>query len=144
MADRVVDEDPDELAQPARVAVERKRLGVHFDAHVAFDRERRKAAGGVERHLAQVRRLDRELEDARIGPRQEEQVVDEGPSRSVSASMSSRASPTSATGWSGWRRRCATEPFTTLSGVRSSWLASAANSRWRRIASRIGTRARSA
>ena len=68
----------DQLAQPARVAVERKRLGVGFDAHVAFDRERRKAAGGIERHLAQVRRLDRELEGARIGAREEEQIVDQG------------------------------------------------------------------
>ena len=78
MADRVVDEDPDQLAQPTGVAVERTRLGVGFDAHIAFERERRKAAGRVERHLAQVGRLDRELEGARIGARKEEQVVDQG------------------------------------------------------------------
>ncbi len=69
----------------------------------------------------------------------------------VSASMSSRAVPTSATGWPALRRRSVTLVRITVSGVRSSWLALAANSRWRRraasrrsIAPRIGTSARPA
>ncbi len=69
----------------------------------------------------------------------------------TSASMSSRADPTWLTGSSWWRFRYSTLLRTTVSGVRSSWLASAAKSRWRRRArrwlasdSRIGTSARRA
>ena len=69
----------------------------------------------------------------------------------TSSSMSSSAEPTAATGSARCRSRYSTLLRMTVSGVRSSWLASAANSRWRRREarwlvrdSRIGTRARRA
>ena len=99
----------------------------------------------VDRHVARGRPRPNRSGPAAAGPR---------PARSCGRPRRRcRRAPSrpGATGWSWWRLRCSTLLRTTVSGVRSSWLASAANSRWRRSAerwfasdSRIGTRARRA
>ena len=93
-----------------------------------------------------------ELDRARVGPGEQQQVLDErGQVADLGvdvverrADLADRLVPVAPTG----ARRCS---GSTVSGVRSSWLASAANSRWRRRAarwaasdSRIGTSARRA
>ena len=99
----------------------------------------------VEGQVPEVGRPQLELDGAGIRPREDEQVVDEGrqpvgPGLDVVDGIADLGDGLVAMA-AEVGRRC---PSTTARGVRSSWLASAANSRWRRIASRIGTSARSA
>ena len=140
--DRVVDQDPDELPQP-EASPSWDGLGVDLDADVAVGGGRREPAR-VERDLAEVGRLELQLERPGVGPREQQQIVDQRASRiDLGLDVVERGRVAGALR-SGSRRSSSTEPPMTASGVRSSWLASAANSRWRRIASRIGTSARPA
>ena len=136
--DRVVDEDHDELAEPGGVALDRRRLRVDLDAHAC-------AAAGLARAAAASAATSPRSSGSRssvTAPESDRARRSRSSTSEVrwstSASMSSSASPTSLTGSSALRRRCSTELRMTVSGVRSSWLASAANSRWRRSASALG------
>ena len=110
--------------------------------------QRRGPVGG---DVAEVHGHAVELDRARVGARQQQQVLDDrGHVADLVVDVVERG-PDLATGWSRWRSRCSTLLRMTVSGVRSSWLASAAKSRWRRSAdrwlasdSRIGTSARRA
>ena len=142
----------DQLAQARRVALEHGGLRVDADADAAALR------GPGERSTR--RRPRRPRGPSAAGPSATApESVRARSSRSstmtvrwsTSAVMSSSASADAVSGSSRWRSRCSTDERITVSGVRSSWLASAANSRWRRRATRcvssdwrIGTSARRA
>ena len=153
VADGVVDEDRHQLAEARRVAVEHRGLRVHADAHAARlgrPAERADAASNATSPRSSGMPLERHGAGVRAG--EEQQVVDQRgevgrPRRRCRRAR--RRTPRPAR--SRWRCRCSTEERMTVSGVRSSWLASAANSRWRRRATRcassdwrIGTSARRA
>ena len=86
--------------------------------------------------------MEVEVRGPGVGPSEREKIVDEGaqPDRlRIDGVQRAGDSATRASGC--WRTR-ATPARITASGVRSSWLVSAANSRWRRSEARMGTRAR--
>ena len=142
----------DQLAEARRVAGDDRRLRVDLDAHASVRgrlAQRRRAVGG---DVAEVDRHALELDGARVGAGQQQQVLDDrGHVVDLVVDVVERGRRPSSTGSLRCRRRCSTLLRMTVSGVRSSWLASAANSRWRRSAvrwlasdSRIGTSARRA
>ena len=152
VADRVVDQDHDQLAEPGRVAGHDRRLRVDLDPDAPVGRglaHRRRAVGG---DVAEVDRHVLELDGARVGAGQQQQVLDDrGHVADLVVDVLERGADRRRPARRGGAARCSTLLRMTVSGVRSSWLASAANSRWRRSAvrwlasdSRIGTSARRA
>ncbi len=76
MANGVVDEDDDELAQPCRVADDLGRLRVDRDADGPTRGDRRQRRGPGRRDVAQVDRHPLEGDRAGVGPGQQQEVVD--------------------------------------------------------------------
>ena len=77
MADRVVDEDHDELAEPGRVAGHDRRLRVDLDPDAPVRgglAHRRRPVGG---DVAEVDRHVLERDRARVGAGQQQQVLDD-------------------------------------------------------------------
>ena len=152
VADGVVDEDHHQLAEPGGIADDDGRLRVDLDPDTAVGGRLAERRGAVGRDVAEVDRHVLELDRARIRAGQQQQVLDDRGHVAdlvvdVLERRADRARPARPDGAAG-SRRCS---GSTVSGVRSSWLASAANSRWRRSAarwlvsdSRIGTSARRA
>jgi hypothetical protein len=66
---------------------------------MAFEGHRRHGAGGLGSHVSGIERLEVQLEGT--GPVREQRVIDERRDVHDLTSMSSRASPTSATRWCG-------------------------------------------
>ena len=79
VAERIVDEDRDELPEAGRIAGRGHRLGIHFDPYARPFRGGLQAVGGVEGDRGEVRRLQRELDDPGVGPGQQEEVIHERP-----------------------------------------------------------------
>ena len=136
MPDGVVDEDHHQLAQARRIAGHDRRLRVDLDPHAAVGGRLGEGGGAVGHDVAEVDRHPLELDGARVRAREQQEVLDDR--RHVAdlvvdvlegrADLGDRlvAVPP----------RCSTLLRMTVSGVRSSWLASAAKSRWRRSAAR--------
>ena len=151
MGDGVVDEDLDQLAETKHVTVNLGGHGIGDQRDFALAGQRRQWAHGLDGDVGEVNRLPIELDRPGVRAREEQKVVHER--RQVGGLgvdvLERGAHP--ATGSSWFRRRSVTLVRITVSGVRSSWLAFAANSRWRSraasrrsIEARMGTRARPA
>ena len=140
VADGVVDEDDDELAQAGRVADDLGRLRVHRHRHAPMPRRRSPASRPRSRRRrrgrpAPARARSRRSRSGRAAAGRRPSPPGGRPRRGCR----SRAEPTVATGSSRWRSRSSTLARMTVSGVRNSCDASAANSRWRCRASRWAT-----
>ena len=137
VADGVVDEDHHELPEASRIARSRPP---------AADRPRPGRRGPWRAWPAPRRRRPRRRRGRRAGVRarwrpSRSARAAAGPRRSRSCGGPRRRCPRARCrprrpARSRWRDRCSTLLRMTVSGVRSSWLASAANSRWRRSAAR--------
>ena len=77
MADRVVQQDRDELAQAGRIPDRRRRRRVHLDPHAGIRRGLRQRCGGLGGHVVELERNPLERDGAGVGASQQEQVVDE-------------------------------------------------------------------
>ena len=77
MADRVVEQDDDELPKAGRVAAHRDRLGVDPDRDAGGTSDRRQPTGSIEGQLAEVGRSEFELDRAGVSSGQGEEVLDE-------------------------------------------------------------------
>ena len=75
--DRVVGEDRHQLAEPQRIADERRRRRIEQHVHLARLGERRHRPNRLFGHLGEVDRHRLQLHDARIGPGEQQQVADE-------------------------------------------------------------------
>ena len=151
VADRVVEQDRDELAQPRRIPDRRRRRRVHLDPHAGVRRGLRQRCGGLGGDVVELERNPLERDGAGVGAGEQEQVVDErGELLDLGVDVGEGV-PDLAHRAGGVPPQELDRAPMTVNGVRSSWLASAANSRWRRSAarcpaseSRIGTSARRA
>ena len=77
VADRIVDEDRHELAQPGRIADDLDGTGVERDPDLRPGRQPGQAGGRIGRHVGQVDGLAGQLDRARVAPGEQEQVLDE-------------------------------------------------------------------
>ena len=77
VADRVVDQDGHDLLEPIRVAVDDHRLALERDLDPALLGETGEPAQRVTGHVGEVQPLRPHLHGARVGARQQEQLVDE-------------------------------------------------------------------
>ena len=121
VADRVVDEDEHELAEPRGVALDHRRLRVDLDADILRAGRLGERRGGVGGNVAEIERQPVERDGAGVGAGEEQQVVDERGQvldlrPDVVEGVADRARPARRR----WRRRCSSEARTTVSGVRSS------------------------
>ena len=77
MAHGVVHQDGHELAQPERVAHDHHRLRVDLDVDAPGARRGHHRGGRVGGDVAQLDRLERQVERARVGAREQQQVLDQ-------------------------------------------------------------------
>ena len=77
VADGVVDQDHDQLAEPGRVAGHDRRLRIDLDPDAAVGRGLAHRRGAVGGHVAEVDRDVLERDGARIGAGEQQQVLDD-------------------------------------------------------------------
>ncbi len=75
--DRVVDQDHDQLAQPGWVAGDDRGLRIDLDPDAAIRGRLAQGGGAVGGHVAEVERHALQLDRARIGPGEEQEVLDD-------------------------------------------------------------------
>ena len=151
MADRVVDEDAHQLQESRRIALDRRGLGVDQEPDLLRCRGLDEGRGSVGRDATDVDWPPLQGDRARIRAGQQEQVLDQR-GQVLDLGIDVVDGLDEGLDWLGaMPSQMSTELRMTVRGVRSSWLASAANSRWRRSAARwlaselrIGTSARRA
>ena len=77
MADRVVDQDHDELAEPRRVAGDDRGLRIDDDVDAPIRRRLAHRRGAVGRDVAEIDRDVLERDGARVRAREQQQVLDD-------------------------------------------------------------------
>ena len=108
--------------------------GVDDHGHAAIGGHRRQRARSLHRDVGEVHRHLLQLQRAGVGPGEQQEVVDERRQVGRLGVDVVEGRPDRGDRLAGLRRRSVTLARITVSGVRSSWLALAANSRWRRRA----------